>query len=112
MRKQKMPMVRVHKVIARNVHNQTREFMVPAPSESAALLNFNDSDWLYDCKFIRYSAPEIHWGTSGMSFHLEGDVIEEGHPSYEYMYAYYARDIAAFVADLQRTGHMLPDDPL
>ncbi|CAN7786547.1 hypothetical protein LJR034_008702 [Caballeronia sp. LjRoot34] len=47
-----------------------------------------------------------------MSFHLEGDVIEEGHPSYEYMYAYYARDIAAFVVDLQRTGHMLPDDPL
>ncbi|MEZ0601944.1 hypothetical protein ACAX43_07290 [Paraburkholderia sp. IW21] len=110
MGKKRMPRVRVHKVIARNVHNHTREYIVPAPSESAALQQFNDPNLHYDCKFVGYSDPEIHWGASGMTFHLLGVVIEHGHPSYEYMYAYYARDIGAFIADLQRTGHMLPDD--
>jgi hypothetical protein len=111
MRKQTMPKVRVHRITARNVHQQVREYIVPAPSSSAALQCFNDPNLHYDCEFIGYRDIEIHWGTSGMSFHLQGVVIEHEHPSYEYMYTYYARDIGAFVADLKRTGHLLPDDP-
>ncbi len=110
MRKQRMPRVRIHRVTARNVHKQAREYIVPAPSSSAALQCFNDPNLHYDCEFIGYSDVEIHWGASGMSFHVQGVVIEQGHPSYEFLCAHYARDIGAFVADLQRTGHLLPDD--